>query len=474
MSFINNPLGSFGSNPKPLGNLTERVEALQKSEIEKQIKEIATTKQQIRDDELWMLTQTPEIIDAKRASMGAKISEQVKQFTQDWANVASRTKGHPIPLEDKIKIVNGMRKVNETVADEKAFIEGMQATFAKIPTIRSQFKYDSQKKDFDMRVGNFVKRVTDTKDTPTLLDMTEMFNVQDRPAEVMFGEIDKQLIPLVDAGIKAAAAGQWTPIDEENVRRSVKAMVDGYGDDLLIAGQERGVFASKEQAADYFYNRVVESIGTKFRSAPGGSGAGKRKPMQTYYSPAIRSIVGKEVWSDNQEGVKADWTQPALKNIPFKREGESEVASGDFIPTQIMKDGWVEGSVKSTRKEPLVLDLAEYEKVKDELPAGGSVSFHDAEGGKKIAKIVYNEPVEETIAVPYTEIRGLVKEILPAWEEFYVNKADKEGSTDYRRSSVMKQTKYASPERKEAAVKTMQQEMKKEKSGAKPTNKYGL
>lgn len=467
---IQNPLGSWGTNPQPLGNLTEGIEALQKAEIEKQIGEIATTKKQIRDDELWMLTQTPEIIDAMRANMGAKISEQAKQFTQDWAEISKKTKGHPIPLEEKIKIVNGMRKVNESVADEQSFIKGTQALFAQIPTRRAQLKYDSQKKDFDMRVADFVKKINDPTQKPTLLDASEMFRVEDRPAEIMFGEIDKQLIPLVDAGIKTAAAGQWTPIDEENVKRSVKAMVDGYGNDLITAGQERGVFATKEQAADYFYNRVVESIDKKFRSAPSAGGPGKRKEVSAFYSPTLRSLIGDYDLSDGQEGVRLDWTQAPIKNVAVTPRNKWSVSVGDFTPAQVMLNGMVQGSVKSTRKEPLFFDAKEFtQEMEDQLPKGGVITPVKGEDGESLIKVTWSEPIDEITEVPYEELRGLIKDVAPVAEQFYTDRVMGEAGASFRRSKVMQTPtyKYGDKKAKAKAIGIMEREMKQEKAGTK-------
>ena len=52
MSFINNPLGSGGANPQFLGNLTSSIEALQKTEINRELRSLEQDKAWERDDRL--------------------------------------------------------------------------------------------------------------------------------------------------------------------------------------------------------------------------------------------------------------------------------------------------------------------------------------------------------------------------------------------------------------------------------------
>ncbi len=467
---ISNPLGSWGSNPQPLGNLTEGIEALQRSEIEKQINEIATTKKQIRDDELWMLTQTPEIVDAKRTYMGTKIAAKAKEFTQDWADAAQKTKGKLMPLDEKIKVANGMRAVNELVADEKGFIKAMQEVFAKIPTVRAQLKYDSQRKDFDQRVAALVKRIQDPNDTPTILDLTEIFNIADRPPRALFHDVDVEIQKMIKEGRLPAKEGEWTPRDIDAITKAVKETVTGYGNDLLLDGRESESFYNPEEATQFFIDRNLPSVKQYFIRKPSEGGAGKRKENATSYSKAVTSLFGKKSLADGQEGVIGDWNQAPLKNIPFERTEEWDIASGDFTPSRILLNGMVEGSVKSTRKEPLYFKVNDLdEEVRKTLPQGFTETPVKGRDGESLMKLAWNEPVDEVVQVPYDQVRGLIKDVFPRFDWFYENRVLNTDQSPFRRSKVMKKSSYKFGDKKaqEEEITNMEKEMKQEKAGTK-------
>ena len=414
MTFIANPYGSGGYGFAQPIDLTSGVQAVQRSEIQQKLRDRETSRQVLREDEKWMLTQMPEQVDAMRMKMAGTISKEVEGFKKLQTSVMAASKGslNGIPIEQKMNIANEMRRINSVVGDEQTFIKQYQEIAPRYSEFRKTLTTDEDIAGFDKALANVQRKISDPNYKATGLDLLEPLTPPPIPAYKTYDAIDKELMPKVKDAIKPIGGGK-TAINEPMALDIIGKNLVGRGPSLDSLGVSSGAFSTPEEKNKFFLDRLKGSIHLNNEGwRPTGSGSSQKNKFSGSIVGDYNSAV--EINKKTKAFYFSDWGTPIIAS--FTPPGSTGPTSAEMRPLGLRDDGKLE--VKATITK---------ETTTEPMSETSAMFFAQMNNGKKLppdksgkSRVVYNQPATYTAIVPYTgDLKRKIEEKVPDVKGYY-------------------------------------------------------
>lgn len=414
MSFgIENPYGSGGFGYAQPIDLTSGVAAVQKAEIAQRLRDKEIAKQNLRQDEQWMITQMPEQVDAMRMKMAGTISKEMEGFKKLQADVMAKAKGDPngIPLEQKMRIANEMRRINAVVGDEQTFIKQYQAMAPKYAEFRKTLKTKEDIADFDKRLSQLQGKIADPNYKATGLDLIDPMTPPEPPVLKSVNDFLEGVTGLYNRSEYRTKSDKQGTIQliadrmkfDPNMARLVNQSYLGVESD------------DKQTAAEALYNSHKDLF-TKQEDVKA-----PRELSEKEKFGGVESDVVPIEPSNAQYGTGAykiiNWGMP----IKATTEVGGRKTTGDFVPVHALPNGMVEGKMKVYREQKS--DEVPYNDAENssmDIPGSRiEVTKYDSKGKPEMAKVVTKAVAEDDVTLPYSQIRSVASKLDPSMEAYY-------------------------------------------------------
>jgi hypothetical protein len=301
---IDNPLGSGGYNSQPLGNLTAGLEAIQKTEIEKRLKDIQQQKGWEHDkalaDEKWALeNMIPPKYDALRKNVDDKIIKLSKELEDFHTNeyVQSIGKGG-LSFEDKLKVQRKYREIENTIKDESNFAKVYQEVYQPSAIrIEKTLKDKGQLDKWHEQQRIFGEKLSNPNYKPEISDIYMALEPPPPGAKTLM-MLNK---PIIDDMIKNAnikgASGELLP-DAPTAIKKIKEFIPYDPNNTYQTGVEQKLWSSPDEYAQAAYNLSSGDIRTDPRGRkPTGGGSG----INVTKLPELTAVTVEE------NGQKSKW-----------------------------------------------------------------------------------------------------------------------------------------------------------------------
>jgi len=449
MAFIQNPLG--GGYYGQLPNLTEGVQALQRTEIQRRLNDIQQQKQwnhdrQLQDEKLALeaLTQQPE--DDLRVWQAKEASRQSQQLISETASLYSKMhkEGRPLTGEERVDLITNMNKIKSQIANSRAFTDAYSA--AKPKLIEMESKLVGKEKDiFRKRLADFREKLSNPENSKdmTVYDIYSLMEPVEMSAGATIADFIKgqkgQLSPNSYLGAKQ--------YDQEGTISALEQQLKTRPDIIQKMQQDGDIPSVKNarEAAQYIEQsyRPQLSEGMTPGKAPSASDVDEEKGVYQSSDVTLSSGVsgsGYNFSGNKKTEIKLTKEEANKINEKLGTQG-TVIGEGSYqaVPTGAAA-GKAEFKIKLDKNRRVKLDASSKIQARLQGYDVEAVEETDENGAKKtVYYAVIPNPQEVTVELDYDQHKGELKSVYNIDDKFVTGgSSKKESSSESTKPSFFK------------------------------------
>jgi len=421
MAFQNipNPLG--GGYSGYLGDLSQGVQALQRTEIQRRLNDIQQQKQWDRDDQLRnekfaLEMMTTDVVNDLRVAHAEKAANDAEEFESYVTKLTEQTQnqGRGFTLKEKMEMLNKQKTILANNAAAKSFIDSVEEGQKLGMQILPKLTDPEMRQSYMDQQAELYSKIKSPEFSWGLgsADVMSAYQPPEPTANVVMGQWTKQLTPLVkeatDVGINGVER-----INRDKLVNTIAANMqsDKYGVEKVK--QRYGLESDQD-----VYNLMADRLTSSIQQSGGrttGDGATQDKKNQAVFAASVDNLEG-----GTSSGVKLRNTSPInlVRDVKSK-SGESFRSIDKFTPTQITKykngDLYVEGNVSVSKGESRIVtaeDLA-VNKYVFGITAADAKKVGTDDNGNDLYEVPAKVSGTVTLYRPYSEFKEELSAIIP-------------------------------------------------------------